>query len=65
MPAARRLTPEEVKGYSNERLVGDFEVAIQTFLDNDPHGRERERKEKNVTVLRDEMYHRMRHPRSL
>lgn len=55
--AIERVTDEQVRPYSNSKLVGDFEVACQQL--NDGTIAEGEIRHKNLNVLRREIYRRM------
>lgn len=55
-----RLTEEEVRGWTNTKLVETFEVSSRLLLDNDDeNGEGIEIKSKNQSVLIQEIYRRM------
>jgi hypothetical protein len=54
-----RVTAEDVRGYDNSKLVGDFEVTSRSAFDESLSMREQEEHGKNLNVLRTEIYRRM------
>jgi len=54
-----RLTENDVRGYDNSKLVGDFEVISRSAFDESLPMRAQEAHGKNLNVLRAEIYRRM------